>query len=211
MKTREQVLELLASRGYNTFSELPGFSTIYKNGELQVDTTEISHLMKEARRLNFKKVFTYGGGFLGSLKIDSASVHGLSPKGFTAPGEGVEKRSIVEKWLPIVVNFSDEAAGYSMQVERDLKRAKILEKYYPYLSNGGFTHSIEKGKYGYDLNQRFIEPSYSSVAPPEDLGAKKQWGLYNQIVAICEKPFGFWTGIVLSSQLSVCGHLCNGT
>ena len=178
---RKAVLELLAKRGFTTFSALPVFTV--RNGKegFTLGSEELDYVMKEAKRLGFIKAFTYGGGFNAHLQLDS-----------NKPAEYYEKlakaiQAKQDEWIPVVVDFSDEASGYSQKVDRDLRRSKVLKEYFPFLNRGGFTHSIPTGEYGHDLNLTFTDGSYSSITTKqiEELAEVKHgWGMYNQSIGL---------------------------
>ncbi|NRA39930.1 MAG: hypothetical protein HRU15_17440 [Planctomycetes bacterium] len=188
---REAVLRVLSERGFSTFSGVPGFTYAKSGAALTLEASEVDAVMKTARELGFnKKVFTYGGAFSNRLYLDKSSgeIEGLAYEDFRKQSSAVLKKHMKDNnWLPIVVDFSDEASGYSQKVDRDLKRSAILETYYPYFRRGGFTHSIEKGAYGHDLNQKFTDVSISYNTPEYRDAIKKagnRWGHYNMAMGL---------------------------
>lgn len=87
-------------------------------------------------------------------------------------------------WLPVSITFSDEAAGYSSMVDRDLKRANVLKTYYPFLGRSGAAAPAELGSAAHELNKTFSEILLSTQTA-EYMEALKdvpgqEWGMYNQ-------------------------------
>ncbi len=184
-RVNRKVLKSLSERGFTTWSSLPEAKLVKKGRSVVIESPHLDQLMAAARRLGFKKVFTYGGGFDVVRTEATGQISGMPAEEFCrAAGDAINEK-IASSWLPIVYNYSDEASGYSQKVERDLLRAEVLKKYYPLLERGGFSHPIRKGEHGYDLNQTFTVGSYSSMtreAADAITGAKNRWGLYNQAI-----------------------------
>ncbi len=190
---RRQSLRILRDRGFSTWSSLPGARVQKQGHRLRVDTKDVDRLMRMARKLGFQHpVFTYGGSFLDSLlQIDLRDfILDMPQQRYRRASARVLRRILSKRsWLPVIYNYSDEASGYSQKVMRDLRRAAILKKYYPFLRRGGFTHSIKPGKYGYKLNQTMTDISLSSVRQDHIQRMrqeKKRWGFYNASIGSFE-------------------------
>ncbi len=192
---RTAALKELARRGFTTWSSLPGFTLTESGGRWQLDTRSIDRLMKTARGLGFThKVFSYGSPDCWLFEKPQA---GLSADDYYPVVAGLLKRSNRGgNWLPIVVDVSDEAAGYSQKVERDTKRVETLRRYLPFFQSGGFAAPKKKGASGYQLNLLFDELSLSSATPADTALLKRHgvnWGLYNQAAGLFVNnriPFG---------------------
>lgn len=191
-KNRLKVLKVLAERGFTTWSSLPK-ANFKRQGEGWVlQAEEIDDLMREARRLGFThKVFTYGGGF--PVKLDVyKDVDGVPHDHYRGETSTLlEEHMREKKWLPVVFDISDEAAGYSQNVERDLKRAAMLKEFFPYLRLGGYTHPIAAGQPGAILNDQLTDITLSSTNDAylqilEKRGQK--WGQYKQASGLSSNP-----------------------
>ena len=187
-KLRFKTLRLIRDYGYTTWSALPDGMLWNVNKKTKFVAPETDKMMAYARKLGFKhKIFSYGGASF--LFLDNnGNYRGLPNKQFRDESSVIIKEHIKNKnWLPLVLDYSDEASGYSQKVARDLKRTEVMKKYYPYLRRGGFTHAIKKGKYGYDMNQGFTDPSVSSYSKEFIANCKKRkadWGLYNVAIGL---------------------------
>lgn len=187
-KLRFKTLKLIRDYGYTTWSSLPDGMISNVNQKLVFSAPETDKMMAYARKIGFKnKIFSYGGTSF--LSLDSnGNLKGFPNKQFRTESSEVIKKHIKDKnWLPLVLDYSDEASGYSQKVDCDLKRSDVMKTYYPYLRRGGFSHAIKKGKYGYKLNQDFTDPSVSSYSKEFIANCKKRkadWGLYNVAIGL---------------------------
>ncbi|WDE95776.1 hypothetical protein PQO03_08615 [Lentisphaera profundi] len=211
-KYRLNTMEELARRGYTTFSEVPGFKFYKEGGELKLDTKDIDLLMTDAKRLGFKKLFTYGGPFTNMLFLDvPGDIMGFKNEAFRKLSSALLKEKFSSAaYLPIILNISDEASGYSQKVDRDLKRVAVLNKYYPFFDTGGFSHSIEKDKYGGDLNEKFTDFSYSSISKNDIDYFKelnKNWGFYNQGIGLFDTNRQIMGQCLFVARHNGCKHL----
>jgi hypothetical protein len=192
-KTNRAVLQQLHHRGFNTWSSLPR-GTLRMDGEVLVYENPIANaLMADARQLGFRSAFTYGGGLEEVVREHPTSpFSSLGPERFRqAAAAALRREMTTHNWLPVVFNHSDEAAGYSLKVEADLREATWLKNDYPFIRRGGFSHAIESGNYGYDLNQTFTDGSYSSItrdAAAAVAKSGKRWGTYNQSISPFSNP-----------------------
>lgn len=210
-KNRSHVLQALQERGFTTWSSLP-FGQFEKSGtEWFLETDEIDALMSEARKLGFKqKVFTYGGNTPLVMDQDGA-IDGMPQSLYRQKTAAVLQEHIDKgKWLPIVFDISDEATGYSQMVDRDVRRAEMLERYYPSLRRGGYSHPIEAGQPGFELNEKFTDISFSSIDDRTINRYRqegKKWGLYNQSTGLFvnnRKAFG---KDLIEARSKGCDHL----
>jgi hypothetical protein len=182
------MLKELHSRGFTTWSSLPPSRFVVKNKDLHLEADGVDVLMNQAREIGFSQpVFTYGGSFPVILdKYDT--IQGIGQKEYRLKTSSLLKQHIQKKkWLPVNFSISDEAAGYSQQVERDKKRVEMLQKYFPYLGRNGFSRPIKKGEYGADLNLMLTDLSLSSINKQYVNVLKKndiKWGLYNQAIGL---------------------------
>ncbi|MDD7986601.1 hypothetical protein PQO01_16745 [Lentisphaera marina] len=187
-----KALKILKKRGFTSFTELPPVRFSSKDGILNLNSYEFEDSLVAAQEYGFKKIFSYGGAFMGSLNLDTqGNIHGM-PKDEYHKQAGELLAGVIKKYpsIEIVLNISDEAHGYSQKVERDVKRLNLVQEFYPYLKTGGYTHEIKKGAYGTEINfSTFDELSYStankeSIQHAESTG--KKWGMYNQGIALEE-------------------------
>ncbi|GEM_PF-1528264 len=208
---RRNVLTLLHERGFTTWSSLPSAQFVRDQDSYRLEAPEVDALMEDARKLGFHhKIFTYGGKFPVVLDnygtIDNLDQSEYRQKTAAALKWHMEKHN----WLPVVFDISDEATGYSQTVERDTKRVEMLEKYFPFLRRGGYSHPIAKDQPGYRLNTMLTDISLSSV---DDYyrrifsGPERHWGFYTpstQLAKDNRKTFGeeLWT-----LRNSGCDHL----
>ncbi len=208
---RSRVLRALQERGFTTWSSLP-FSQFEKSGIAWfLKTDEIDALMSEAKKLGFEqKVFTYGGNI--PIPLDQEGAIDGAPQHLYRQKTAEVLQACMNKgnWLPIVFDISDEAAGYSQTVDRDLRRARMLEEYYPYLRRGGYSHPIAKGQPGDELNEKLTDISLSSIDDTTINRYRqegKKWGLYNQAAGLFvnnRKAFG---KDLMRSRSKGCDHL----
>ncbi len=210
-KNRSQVLHSLHERGFTTWTSLP-FNQFAKSGaEWQLNTDEVDALMVEAKQLGFlQKVFTYGGTWPVNLDLEGA-IDGV-PQSiyYQKTAQVLQQRSAKEGWLPIVFDISDEATGYSQMVDRDLRRAKILEENFPFLLRGGFSHPIDDGKYGAELNKHFTDISLSSQTDKFASWLEKnhrKWGYYNQSIGLFENDRWAFGRSLHHARKTGCDHL----
>lgn len=198
-ESMRKALVALQERGFNSFTELPSMS--YDPVKDVLDSKDVDDLMSMAKEVGFnKKVFSYGNHhMMGFLQLDNPNgkYKGVSASEYRKKlAKHLDKKVKSGAWLPLVVDISDEASGYSQKVNRDLVRAKIMKEYFPMFRIGGYTHVLEKGKYGYDLNEEFTDGSYSSIDRPFAEVLKKKgykWGLYNQSIGLFDnnrRPYG---------------------
>ncbi len=185
---RNKVLKIIFDRGFTTWSSLPESKFVQKDNFWSLKADDVDQLMIKAREIGFRhKIFTYGGTF--PVLLDKyGDVDGTSHELFRSETSSILQGHIkTHKWLPVVYDISDEASGYSQKVNRDLKRAEMLQSYFPYLRTGGYTHPIEEDTYGFDLNRTFSDISLSSVT--RDFIATQQysgnnWGVYKPLTGI---------------------------
>lgn len=181
---RHRVLEMLAARGFTAWSSLPPAALEKVGEEWTVVAPEIDDLMARAKELGFRHmIMTYGGGLEGILQLDQAGeIRKMSQEEYRRiSSEALAKKC--RDWLPISVTCSDEAAGYSSMVGRDLKRLAVLKKYYPFLGRSGASAPHESSAEAQELNFAFREILLSSQTKAyADLLAEKgvEWGMYNQ-------------------------------
>ncbi len=195
-KFRTEGLKLLRKKGFTTWTSLPPMQ--YKKGpgaNWVLKTENVDKLMKTAADLGFRhKVFTYGSPDNWILQKVPGNID--KDKYWKNKSRLLKTQMAKKNWLPIVVDISDEAAGYSQKVERDLKRAETMETYFPYLQRGGYTQPIKKGEYGDDLNMKLNVMSLSSITDNYRKRLKKSdinWGRYTQAAGIDDanrKKFG---------------------
>jgi hypothetical protein len=188
-KWRRQVLQLLAERGFNTWSSLPNAKLQKQGQDWQIAADEIDRLMKLAQSMGFDQpVFSYGGSFPESiLQLDQREdINGLSQREYRKISAHTLRQLLAQKrWLPIIHNFSDEAAGYSNTVARDMQRAEILQQHYPFLRRGGFAHSMAPNQPAYQLNLSMTDISLSSYSRSHIREIQKRglrWGIYNAAI-----------------------------
>ncbi|WP_157917383.1 hypothetical protein [Pseudodesulfovibrio profundus] len=181
---RLKALEALADRGFTSWTGLPGgtWKTSKKFVSLEADETD--WIMKKARELGFEhKVFSYAGWRV--IDLDKhGPIAGMSQEKYrTKTAEVLKEHMEDENWLPVVMDLSDEATGYSQKVDRDLKRARMVEKYYPFLRRGGYSQPLKADEKGADLNLLMTDISLSSQTEEYAVLLKTKgirWGLYNQ-------------------------------
>jgi hypothetical protein len=187
-----KALKELQKRGFSSFTELPAVRFSMKEGALHLNSYELEDRLMAASEYDFKKVFSYGGSFMASLNLDTqGNIHGLAKDEYhKQAGDLLAEVFKKHPSIEVVLNISDEAHGYSRKVERDVKRLHLVQKFYPYLKTGGYTHGIKKGVYGTEINySTFDELSFStankeSIAHAQSTG--KSWGMYNQGIGLKE-------------------------
>jgi hypothetical protein len=201
-KFRYEAILNLNDSGFTTFTGLPEVEIKNNAGNLEVDSSEIDELFKFTSKLNnFKTVYSYSGQFPQYL-LDL----GNRPSGFTDDEYGLKTsvilKNLLEKkyWPKIVHTFSDEASGYSDQVNADIIKAKNLKKYYPFLALGGF--GAFTGKESKILNS-FFEYGFYSALSKSDISQLKEnnlnWGFYGSSAGNLDDPrFSFGLGLYLA-------------
>jgi hypothetical protein len=194
-------LKSLFERGFTTWSGLP---SIQPRGSWDPDT--IDRLFKRAKKLGLDgPVFSYGGKFPYELLKES-----FSRSEGKALGDRLGQLLRSSKWPEIVVNFSDEAAGYSNVVERDIKRGEQLEKYFPFFRRGGFS-TMDKKASLIRLHSLFSDGSYSNYVESEakQLEARGlSWGNYNAASAPFDNPrYSFGMGLFIARKLGLSHRL----
>ncbi|MDP7319961.1 MAG: hypothetical protein QF441_05100 [Bacteriovoracaceae bacterium] len=184
-RLRMKALELLISRGFTTFSGLPGPTNISSNDfHLPSELTEV---LSEAKKNSIDTIFSYGGQFLADLEIDNKDSN------FTDFYKKVFK---MNQWPKFVLTVSDEAAGYSNRVKKDILYIKKLKKHYSSLLVGGFSHTDDFKTES--LNRLFDYGIYSSLSYSSLKNLKKigqKVGMYNLSSGALEDPryvFGPW-------------------
>lgn len=180
---RHRALEELARRGFTTWTGLPPAQLVKNGDRWQVEAPEIDALMNRARQLGFDRlVFTYGGGLETILQLDARDdIAGLPQAEYRRVSAAALQVKLGD-WLPISITFSDEAAGYSSAVERDLGRAAILKTHYPFLRRSGATGMHGLMGEANELNLAFTDLLLSSqTRAGVDLLREKglKWGYYN--------------------------------
>lgn len=189
----------LARRGFTTFSGLPQVKVISSGkSDLKFDFSLFDSFINTMKQYpQFKKVFTYEGNFPKDFLNESVKPSGMSSDDYHKKLSVILKKKFSSsKPLEIIYSFSDEALGYSNKFERDLKHAKILEKYYPFLKRSGFSHMGKKARV---LNKYFDFGFYSYINRPGVKFAKKSknsWGSYNGAAGALDDPrFAFGLGL----------------
>jgi hypothetical protein len=186
-------------------------SKFVKGGDAwTLDAKDTDDLMTEARKLGFsKKVFTYGGPFPIPLDnygpIDDVPHEIYRQKTSHALKLHMEKK----QWLPVVFDISDEAAGYSQTVDRDFRRAQILEQHYPFLRLGGYSHPIKQGEAGYELNRKLTDISLSSIDDGYLEMLKKdgkRWGRYNSSSGLADDNRATFGQKLIAVRKQGCDH-----
>ena len=209
-KNRRKVLQALHDRGFTTWSSLPESKFIKGDDAWILDAKETDDLMTEAKKLGFsKKVFTYGGPF--PIPLDTYGPINDVPHEIYRQKTSQALKLHMEKkqWLPVVFDISDEAAGYSQTVDRDFKRAQILEQYYPFLGLGGYSHPIKQGEAGYELNRKLTDISLSSVDEGYLEMLKKdgkRWGWYNSSSGLTDDNRATFSQKLIASRKQGCDH-----
>ncbi len=185
----EKSLKLLRKKGFTTWTSLPPIKySKDANSTWEIDTRGVDNLMKTARELGFRhKIFTYGStdNWILQPPPDKRDENVYWMEKSRLLRTQMKKKN----WLPIVVDISDEAAGYSQKVERDLKRAELMMVYFPYFQRGGYTHPIKKGEYGDKLNMQLNAMSLSSTTDEYLERLRKrdlQWGRYIQATGMTD-------------------------
>ena len=181
---RHRVLDMLAERGFTAWSSLPPAALEKVGEEWVVVAPEIDDLMAKAKALGFRHmIMTYGGGLMDILRLDqTGDIAGLSQEEYRRVSAAALQKKCAE-WLPLSVTCSDEAAGYSSMVGRDLKRLAILKTHYPFLGRSGASAPHESSAEAQELNFAFTEVLLSSQTRAyADLLKEKgvEWGMYNQ-------------------------------
>lgn len=205
---RHRVLEMLAARGFTAWSSLPPAALEKVGEEWTVVAPEIDDLMARAKELGFRHmIMTYGGGLGEILQLDqTGEIRTMSQEEYRRiSSEALEKKC--RDWLPISVTCSDEAAGYSSMVGRDLKRLEVLKKYYPFLGRSGASAPHESSAEAQELNFAFREILLSSQTKAyADLLAEKgvEWGMYNQSTGLFQydRP-SFGLGVYVMKQVGM--------
>ena len=184
----EAYLKLMAKYGFNSFTGLP---TNYESPK-GLSFEEVSHRLSFAESLGFHPpYYSYGGEFLHQF-FEENNLEGIN-KHKSALSTFLKK----SEFQDIVFQFTDEAAGYSDNVDRDLERSGFLKKTFPRLKLGGFSHwqDSESAKL-IELNKS-LEPISLSKIGHSGLhwlqSNNKSWGLYNQAQGAREdvyKTFG---------------------
>ncbi len=210
-KNRFVMLKALHERGFTTWSSLPPASFVKEGASWQLQSDEIDELMTRARRLGFnKKVFSYGGPF--PVVLDKkGTIDGVAESKYRLETATILHDHMKKShWLPVVFDISDEATGYSQTEERDLLRAEMVKKYYPFLRRGGYSHPIKKGKPGYRLNEEFTDISFSSITPQVAARyrrERKRWGLYNQATDLFQNNRKSFGKDLITARNMGCDHL----
>ncbi len=208
---RAEALKMIRERGFTTWSGLPVGGVQKKGAKWFLKVNQIDELMKQAKRLGFNQpIFSYGGSFFKDLVRypKNKAFKELGPTRYhQTMNRLLDYRQRSLKWLPIIYTFSDEATGYSNKWEQDLVFARKLKQYYPSLQRGGFSHMIEPGKKGYELNLAFSNGSYGNMN--FDYAAKlkeqnKKWGLYNLAVSPFKAGrFSWGEGLFIARKLGL--------
>jgi hypothetical protein len=180
----KKYLDLINQYGFNTFSGLPTDYGNYRGLSFE----EVEKFITEAKKLGFSPpYYSYGGEFLHNF-FEQNNLEGI-----------LNQKNTVNEFLKhipdseIIFQFSDEAAGYSDNVDRDLKRAKFLKSNFPRLRLGGFSHWDDKASNGLvELNKTFDVISLSKVGFSGLSWLQKNeksWGFYNQAQGGRESPY----------------------
>jgi len=182
---RFRALESLAERGFSTWSGLPGGKWHISKNSIRLYAPEVDDLMERAKKLGFdQKVFTYGGWQIVDLD-NHGKVAGIPQEQFRKRTAAVLRDHMQSNdWLPVVLDVSDEATGYSQKAKRDIKRAEMVRRFYPFLKRGGYSHPPKKDETdARKLNSLLTDISLSSQtkAYAGQLHANGvKWGYYNQ-------------------------------
>jgi hypothetical protein len=190
---RKKSLEMISSRGFTSYSGLPGVER-NTSGVEGFNTENLDDLFLHAKNLGLKQpVLTYGGNFI----FDILNMDMSKEKKLLYLTKLLSKKN----WPEIVHAFSDEAGGYSNKVSSDLNKAKNFKQNYPLLKLGLFGHT---SKDLHKFNASFETGLYSSVNKVqikklENNGQK--WGLYNAASGAIDDPrFAFGEGLYVSRQ-----------
>lgn len=188
-KYRLMAVNALGQAGFTTFTGLP---------EKDEDLDE---LFKESSKWEITTVYSYGGQFPQS-RIDLSNKSGeQSEDEFYKKAASDLKPLLARKsWPKIVHTFSDEAGGYSDKISSDIELAKKYQKYFPFMSLGGFGsfHGADSSK----LNS-FFEYGFFSSLTKNDVtkikGNHLRWGLYNASAGNLDDPrFSFGLGLYIA-------------
>ena len=202
---RTKALKELTTRGFNTWSGIPKLKVKSEQNSWSFTSEDIDDLFGVAKNQGIKgPIFSYGGDFLQETisDLDSKQLQNFSD---------MLKTFIAKKnWPPIVLDFSDEALGYSDTLERDIKKGKTLKKYFPFFKRGGFSHMSSNMGSGKKLHDLFTNGSYSNYHSKEARRIQKRgnsWGLYNQASAPFDNPtHAFGAALFKASQFGA-SHL----
>lgn len=184
MAWRRKTLAALVCRGFNTWSGMPEMKLVKHGDAWRAESPEGDDLMAYAKSLGLTQtIYTYGGGLNAVLALDAAGPVNDLPLDEYRRVSATAIREAVSNWLPLSVTFSDEAAGYTGTIERDLKRARMLAQYYPFLRRSGATGILGKmGEQSAELNEGFTDLLVSSQDAAHAARIKARgasWGFYN--------------------------------
>lgn len=186
---RRNTLDQLACRGFSTWSGLPPADLVRHGTEWRVESPEGDDMMAYAKSIGFNQlVFTYGGGLESVLNLDNQGEIAGVPQADYRRISAAALKVAISNWLPVSVTYSDEAAGYSSAVARDMKRSEILKTHYPFLRRSGATavHGT-MGEGAAELNRQFTDVLLSSQTREEAERIKSRgdkWGFYNMSLGL---------------------------
>jgi hypothetical protein len=210
-KFRNEAILNLNDSGFTTFTGLPEVEIKSSGSNLEVDATEIDELFKFTSKLNnFKTVFSYSGQFPQFIIDSSNRPPHFSELDYQKQISTILKNLLNKKhWPKIIHTFSDEASGYSDQVNADIVKAKNLKKNYPFLSLGGF--GAFTGKESNILNGYFEYGFYSALIKSDITRLKEnnlKWGFYGASSANLDDPrFSFGLGLYIARQNGLSHYL----
>lgn len=195
---RMLALKKLLEAGFTTFTGLPS------------DVKELEEIFTLTNKYQVKKVYSYGGEFPKNF-MDASEVSEPKKKVEFYQQKSSELKSLLatRKWPSIVYTFSDEASGYSDKIDEDLKIARELKTYFPYMKIGGFS-SFHTAKV-VDLNLLFDEAFYFHLPKKYENQVKKSkqnWGFYNGSPGNLDDPrFSFGLGLFVAREQGLSHYL----
>jgi hypothetical protein len=197
-KYRHMAVNVLGQSGFTTFTGLPE------------DVGDLNDLFKESAKWGMNTVYSYGGQFPQSYLDLGKKPGDMSEEDYYKKSSADLKSLLANKnWPKIVHTFSDEAGGYSDKIASDIELAKKYQKYFPFMSLGGFGsfHGGDSNK----LNSYFDYGFFSSLSK-SDIGKIKgnnqRWGLYNASAGNLDDPrFSFGLGLYIARMNGLSQYL----
>jgi hypothetical protein len=191
-KMNMKSLEMIAKRGFTSFSGLPGVKLNTSSSE--IDTSNLDELFSFASSIGFDQpVLTYGGDFI--FDILNMDISPERKKLF------FEKTLTQKNWPSIIHSFSDEAGGYSNKIEADKEKAISYKQSFPSLKMALFGHTSKDLE---SFNKLFSVGLYSSVRKAEIKRLERfgqSWGLYNAASGSIQDPrFAFGEGLFIARK-----------
>jgi hypothetical protein len=195
---RYMALKKIGEAGFTTFTGLP------ENVE------ELDELFKESKKYGFQTVYSYGGQFPQTrLDLNKKPTDMSEDKFYKKAADELKDLFNKKSWPKIVHTFSDEAGGYSDKVAVDIEKAKKYQKYFPFMSLGGF--GSFDGAEASKLNNFFEYGFYSSLNKSDITKLKDKglrWGFYNASAGNLDDPrFSYGLGLFIARQNGLSQYL----